>query len=112
MPAYPKSPPLSELTPRQWQWIAGGYVLTLSTMPGQTIFIAQFNASIRETFGLSHGDFGLLYAVATLGSAICLVFAGGLPLSYWLFPGLNDMRVLGMPLAWVLDTTPAEHALT
>ena len=31
-----------------------------------------------------------------------LVLVGGLPLSYWLFPGLDDVRVLGMPLAWVL----------
>jgi len=31
-----------------------------------------------------------------------LVLVGGLPLSYWLFPGLVDIRVLGMPLAWVL----------
>ncbi len=30
------------------------------------------------------------------------VVVGGLPLSYVLFPGLDDVRVLGMPLAWVL----------
>ncbi len=23
-----------------------------------------------------------------------------MPLSYWLFPQLDDVRVLGMPLAW------------
>jgi MFS family permease len=76
MSAYPKSPPLRELTPRQMQWIAGGYALTLSTMPGQTIFIAQFNTSFREVFGLSHGTFGGLYTAGTLASAFCLVFAG------------------------------------
>ncbi|HSE09141.1 MAG TPA: hypothetical protein VLB29_10790 [Nocardioidaceae bacterium] len=27
---------------------------------------------------------------------------GGLPLSYLLFPGLDQVRVLGMPLAWVV----------
>jgi hypothetical protein len=31
-----------------------------------------------------------------------VVLVGGLPLSYWLFPGLGDVRVLGMPLAWVV----------
>jgi MFS family permease len=76
MSPYPKSPPLRELTPRQLQWIAGGYVLTLSTMPGQTIFIAQFNTSLRDAFGLSHGAFGGLYTAGTLASAFCLVFAG------------------------------------
>jgi hypothetical protein len=40
--------------------------------------------------------------LAALVVLAVLVFAGGLPLSYWLFPGLNDVRVLGMPLAWVL----------
>ena len=45
-------------------------------MPGQTIFIAQFNTALRETFGLSHGAFGGLYTLGTLASAFCLVFAG------------------------------------
>ncbi len=31
-----------------------------------------------------------------------LVAVGGLPLSYWLFPSLDEVQVLGMPLAWVL----------
>jgi MFS family permease len=78
MSASTKSPPLSELTPRQIQWIVGGYAMTFATMPGQTIFIAQFNSSIREHFGLSHGEFGGLYTIATLASAFCLVWAGGL----------------------------------
>ena len=77
-PPRPKSPPLSELTPRQVQWIVGGAAMTLATLPGQTIFIAQFNTSLRETFGLSHGQFGGLYTIATLSSATLLVFAGGL----------------------------------
>ncbi|HEV7276700.1 MAG TPA: MFS transporter [Devosiaceae bacterium] len=52
--------------------------MTFATQPGQTIFIAQFNASLRETFGLSHGAFGALYTIATLASATALVWAGGL----------------------------------
>lgn len=72
----PKSPPLSELTGRQIQWILGGATMTLATMPGQTNFIAQFNASLRADFGLSHGAFGGFYTLATLASACTLVFAG------------------------------------
>ena len=78
MPASHKSPPLSELTGRQIQWILGGAAMTLATMPGQTNFIAQFNTSLRDTFGLSHGAFGGLYTLATLASAFTLVWAGAL----------------------------------
>ena len=52
--------------------------MTLATMPGQTNFIAQFNTSLRETFGLSHGEFGGIYAVATLASVFLLIWAGTL----------------------------------
>jgi hypothetical protein len=30
-----------------------------------------------------------------------LALVASVPLAYWLFPGLDDVRVLGMPLAWV-----------
>ena len=76
--ARPKAPPLRELTLAQRQWILGGAVMTLATMPGQTTFIAQFNTALRETFGLSHGAFGGLYTIATLASATALIFAGSL----------------------------------
>lgn len=45
-------------------------------MLGQTNFIAQFNAALRLEFGLTHGQFGGLYTLATLASASTLVFAG------------------------------------
>ena len=50
--------------------------MTLATMPGQTNFIAQFNTALRTEFGLSHGQFGGFYTLATLASASVLVFAG------------------------------------
>lgn len=72
------SPPLTELTRRQVQWIFGGAAMTLATMPGQTNFIAQFNTALRSEFELSHGQFGGLYTIATMASAVTLVFAGAL----------------------------------
>ncbi|RHZ94301.1 MFS transporter [Cereibacter sphaeroides] len=72
------TPALSELTGRRAGWIAGGLVMTLATMPGQTNFIAQFNAVLRAEFGLSSGLFGGLYTLATLTSATGLIFAGAL----------------------------------
>ncbi|HEV7345216.1 MAG TPA: MFS transporter [Devosia sp.] len=50
--------------------------MTLATMPGQTNFIAQFNTALRAEFGLSHGEFGGYYTLATLASASVLVFVG------------------------------------
>ncbi|VAW20724.1 Uncharacterized MFS-type transporter [hydrothermal vent metagenome] len=72
------SPPLRDLNGRQINWIGAGYLLVLSSLPGQTIFIAQFNSALRENFSLSNGEFGLLYTAATLISSICLIWAGGL----------------------------------
>ncbi len=70
------TPPLSDLSGRQVSWIAGGLVMTLATMPGQTPFIAQFSAALRAEFGLSNGAFGGPCTLATLTSATGLVFAG------------------------------------
>lgn len=76
--ARPKSPPLKELTGSQIQWIAAGYAMCFSSMAGQTVFIAQFNTALRETFSLSHGEFGFLYTLATLASSMVLIWAGAL----------------------------------
>ncbi len=91
-------PPLSTLTSRQVSWIGAGYLLTLSSLPGQTIFIAQFNAALRETFSLSHGEFGGLYTIATLASSLCLIWAGGLADRY-------SPRLLGLVCIGALALT-------
>lgn len=43
---------------------------------GQTFFIALFSSDIRSAFGLSHGELGWVYMVATLASAATLVTTG------------------------------------
>ena len=58
------------------RWLLGGLLLSLFSSFGQTFFIAQFNKPIRETFGLTDGQYGMLYMVATLASAATLVIAG------------------------------------
>ena len=40
---------------------------------GQTFFISLFNFEIRMFYGLSNGEFGLLYAISTSVSAFILV---------------------------------------
>ena len=58
------------------RWLLGGLVLTIFSSFGQTYFIALFGSEIRESFSLSHGDFGTIYMVGTLASAVTLVWLG------------------------------------
>lgn len=51
-------------------------LLTLLSSFGQTFFISIFAGEIRAEFGLSHGDWGLIYMIATTASAIVMVWAG------------------------------------
>ncbi|MFO8125094.1 MFS transporter [Yoonia sp.] len=59
-------------------FLAAGFLLTFLSSFGQTFFIAIFGGEIREVYGLSNGDWGLIYMVGTGASAIVMVFAGGL----------------------------------
>ncbi|MGB5720221.1 MAG: MFS transporter, partial [Woeseiaceae bacterium] len=61
-----------------YRWIAGGFLLTYFSSFGQTFFVSGSIAEWRAAFDLSHGDFGRLYMLATLASALCLPFAGRL----------------------------------
>ncbi|MER2507323.1 MFS transporter [Amaricoccus sp.] len=58
------------------RWIAGGFLLTLFSAAGQTYFISLSAGDIRAEYGLSHGQFGLLYMIATLASALTLTRLG------------------------------------
>ncbi len=53
-----------------------GFLLALLSSFGQTYFIALFGAEIRNDYNLSHGDLGLIFSLATLASAACLIWAG------------------------------------
>ena len=53
-----------------------GFLLAFSSSFGQTYFIALFSGHIRAGLGLSHGQFGGTYALATLASAMTLIWAG------------------------------------
>ena len=58
------------------RWIGGAFLLTLFSSFGQTFFIGRSNAELRGLFGLTDGEFGLLYMTATLASAATLPFLG------------------------------------
>ena len=63
---------------RNRRFLAFGVLMTMASSFGQTYFVALFGADIRAEFGLGHGDFGLVYSVATVVSAGCLIWVGRL----------------------------------
>jgi MFS family permease len=58
------------------RWLATGLLLAFGSSFGQTWFISLFAGEIRAEYGLSDGDWGLIYTVATLGSAALLLGRG------------------------------------
>lgn len=61
---------------RHWRLLGFGFLLTMFSSFGQTYYVSLFSAEFRDAFGLGHGGFGLVYSVATLASAVCLVWLG------------------------------------
>ncbi len=60
------------------RWLFGGFLLACFSGFGQTFYISIWGGEIREEFQLTHGDFGIVYMVATLASALALPFVGRL----------------------------------
>jgi len=60
------------------RWLIAGLLLCLASSFGQTYFIALFGGEYRAAFGLSDGQFGGLYTIATLASAGAMLFVGKL----------------------------------
>lgn len=56
--------------------LAFGFALTFFSSFGQTFFLSLFSAEIRRDFALSHGGFGSLYSLATLGSGLSMLWLG------------------------------------
>ncbi|SHL10158.1 Major Facilitator Superfamily protein [Roseovarius marisflavi] len=59
-------------------WLSAGVLLTFLSGFGQTFFISIFAGEIRESFALSHGQWGGIYTLGTTASALVMVWAGGL----------------------------------
>jgi len=60
------------------RWIGGGFLLTYLSSFGQTFFISASVGEWQAAFDLSHGEFGRLYMLATLASALTLPWFGRL----------------------------------
>ena len=53
-----------------------GFIFTFFSSFGQSFFIGLFNSDIRSDLNISHGQFGTIYAVATLASSFSLIWIG------------------------------------
>jgi len=53
-----------------------GFIFTFFSSFGQSFFLGIFNSSIRNELSISHGEFGTIYASATLLSSFLLIWVG------------------------------------
>lgn len=59
-------------------FLGTGALLAFLSSFGQTFFVSIFGGEIREYYGLTNGEWGLIYMIGTGASAAVMVFAGGL----------------------------------
>lgn len=96
------------------RWLIAGFALTFASSFGQTFFISVFAGDIRTEFGLSHGQWGGLYALATTASAAVMVFAGSVTDRFrvrWIAPvlfvvlGVAALAMSQVSAVWMLGLT-------
>ena len=62
-----------------------GFIFTFFSSFGQSFFLGLFNAPIRNELGITHGQFGSIYASATIFSSLLLI---------WVGKKIDDYRIL------------------
>ena len=65
-----------EFIRRNHSYLQAGFLLTFAASIGQTFYFALYAGSIRGELGLSHGLYGGLYTIATLLSAMTMLYTG------------------------------------
>ena len=53
-----------------------GFIFTFFSSFGQSFFLGLFNPSIRNELNITHGQFGTIYAMATICSSLVLIWFG------------------------------------
>ena len=66
-----------------WRFLAFGFLMTFAASFGTTPLISLFSGEIRAEYGLSHGDFGIIYSIANLVGAAGIVWLARLII--WIF---------------------------
>mgnify|MGYP001459597835 FL=1 len=62
-----------------------GFIFTFFSSFGQSFFLGLFNSSIRDALSITHGQFGSIFASATLLSSLVLV---------WIRKKIDDVNIL------------------
>ena len=70
-----------------------GFIFTFFSSFGQSFFIGLFNSNIRLDLNISHGQFGTIYALATLVSSFTLI---------WLGKKIDNLRLISFSLFVIL----------
>ena len=70
-----------------------GFIFTFFSSFGQSFFLGLFNAPIRNELGITHGQFGSIYASATICSSLLLI---------WVGKKIDDYRILNYSLFVVI----------
>ncbi len=70
-----------------------GFIFTFFSSFGQSFFIGLFNSSIRADLNISHGQFGTIYAFATLVSSFTLI---------WIGKKIDDFKLIYFSLSVIL----------
>ncbi len=70
-----------------------GFIFTFFSSFGQSFFLGLFNAPIRNELGITHGQFGSIYATATIFSSLLLI---------WVGKKIDDFRILNYSLFVVI----------
>ena len=70
-----------------------GFIFTFFSSFGQSFFLGLFNAPIRNELGITHGQFGNIYASATIFSSLLLI---------WVGKKIDDYRILNYSLFVVI----------
>ena len=70
-----------------------GFIFTFFSSFGQSFFLGLFNSSIRNELSITHGQFGSIYASATLLSSFLLI---------WVGKKIDDINILKFALFVIL----------
>ena len=73
--------------------IVFGFIFTFFSSFGQSFFLGLFNAPIRNELDITHGEFGSIYASATIFSSLMLI---------WVGKKIDDYRILNYSLFVVI----------
>ena len=66
-----------------------GFIFTFFSSFGQSFFLGLFNPSIRDELNITHGQFGTIYAAATICSSLVII---------WFGKKIDEMRIFNYSL--------------